>query len=192
MSIETEQLYSDFMTKAFSNNPIKYRINLFNQVRDIPYQTVKVHSWEEALEENIGGCGAKHRLLKKCLEDLGYKCRFAYVPYSWADINWIPENLKDGSQYNRRDLHTFLEVLINNKWTILDATWNKELADFAPVNSSWDGMSDTKIAVPYTKIYHGDDTNELRRQLNCNKDGTPTEEQLDWITKFNNWMNSFL
>lgn len=190
---DPEEMFLKFMEISYSDNPVENRINLFNQVRDIPYRTVSVHSWEEVLEKNIGGCGAKHRLLKKCFDSLGYKCRFAYVPYSWNEIESVPADLRSGSQYNRRDLHTFLEVKIDGKWTIVDATWNKELKDVFPVNLNWDGFADTIVAVPSEKIYHADknDTDQLRAELNCSKDGIPSPEEITWVGKFNHWVDSF-
>jgi len=55
--------------------------------------------------------------------------------------------------------HTYLEIKINGKWKILDATWDKGLRKILPVNN-WDGKSGTEIAVKPTKIFSAKKSSE--------------------------------
>lgn len=187
-----QDLFQKLMQDTYSDDPVKHRINIFEKVRDLPYE-ISPRKWQELLKLGRGACEAKHQLLKKAYEKLGYECRLAYVPYSWKMVE-LPSDLQKGYWYKRRGLHVFLEVKIEGKWTKIDATWNKELKDKFDVNLDWDGFSDQKIAVPSKKIYHPktkEEILEIRKICKCSSAiKKPSDLDMQWIEKFNKWIHS--
>lgn len=117
-------------------------IEIFRKVRDIPYRIPL--SLDETEGEYGGSCLYKVELLKKLLEAEGLECRYRIGIFLWSQLNLPDEVIK--AEHNDRGEHVWLEVLINNKWIILDPSWDIGLAGIFSINS-WDGISDTKLAV---------------------------------------------
>lgn len=117
-------------------------IEIFNQVRDIPYRIPL--SLDETEGEYGGSCLYKVELLKKLLETEGLECRYRIGIFLWSQLN-LPEEIMK-AEHNDRGEHVWLEVCINNQWIILDPSWDIGLVKIFSINS-WDGISDTKLAV---------------------------------------------
>lgn len=122
-------------------------IEIFNQVRDIPYRIPL--SLDETEGEYGGSCLYKVELLKKLLETEGLECRYRIGTFLWSQLN-LPEEVMQ-AEHNDNGEHVWLEVCINNKWIILDPSWDIGLAKIFSINS-WDGISDTKPAVKSIEI----------------------------------------
>jgi hypothetical protein len=123
-------------------------IDIFNQVRDIPYR-IPLALDETKGGEHGGSCLYKVELLKKLLEAECLECRYRICTFLWSQLN-IPEEVMK-AEHNDSGEHVWLEVLINNKWIILDPTWDIGLTRIFSINS-WDGISDTKPAVKSIEI----------------------------------------
>lgn len=52
--------------------------------------------------------------------------------------------------------HLYLEILLNDEWVTLDATWDQKLKKVMPT-SEWDGKTNTKLAVTPIEIYPPDE-----------------------------------
>jgi ribosomal protein S18 acetylase RimI-like enzyme len=126
-------------------------IEIFNQVRDIPYRIPL--SLDETEGEYGGSCLYKVELLKKLLEEKDLKCRYRVCSFLWSELN-LPEAVIK-AQHNDNAEHVWLEVLIQNKWVILDPSWDIGLTRIFSINS-WDGISDTKPAVKPIEIFDVD------------------------------------
>lgn len=122
-------------------------IEIFNQVRDIPYRIPL--SLDETEGKYGGSCLYKVELLKKLLEAEGLECRYRIGIFLWSQLN-LPEEIRK-AEHNDRGEHVWLEVWINNKWIILDPSWDIGLVKIFSINS-WDGISDTKLAVKLIEI----------------------------------------
>jgi len=122
-------------------------IEIFHQVRNIPYRIPL--SLDETEGEYGGSCLYKVELLKKLLEAEGLECRYRIGIFLWSQLN-LPEKIMK-AKHNDRGEHVWLEVCINNKWIILDPSWDIGLAGIFSINS-WDGISDTKPAVKPIEI----------------------------------------
>jgi hypothetical protein len=122
-------------------------IEIFHQVRDIPYRIPL--SLDETEGEYGGSCLYKVELLKKLLESEGLECRYRICTFLWSQLN-LPEEIMK-TEHNDRGEHVWLEVWINNKWIILDPSWDIGLAKIFSINS-WDGISDTNLAVKLIEI----------------------------------------
>jgi len=120
-------------------------VEYFRFVRDIPYRIpLSVHEPDHC-------CIGKHVALEALLASLGFKVRYAFCLWSWSNLD-LPESLTEIPHEDRAS-HVYLEVYNREqeRWMIVDATWDKKLASKLKV-SEWDGRSDTTIAVKPVKI----------------------------------------
>lgn len=119
-------------------------VGIFNSIRDIPYRIPL------ALDDTSIDCMQKHQLLARALSEKGYDVRFRACSFLWSAMAIPPEILN--IEHVDRCEHLFLEILIEGRWVVLDATWDSGLRGILPVNE-WDGKSDTKIAVEPLSVY---------------------------------------
>jgi len=136
---------------------------IFNQVRDIPYN-IPLSS-----REIDHCCSGKHKILKQLLEDLDYQVRYRVVFFNWDSLKLPPEIFAIPHQNN--STHVYLEVLINNQWIDMDATWDNGLESVFSINQ-WNG-SPNIIAVPVLKKLSLEDSqkiidNENETEINNN------------------------
>ncbi|MFH1142547.1 MAG: hypothetical protein ABIH67_04330 [Candidatus Uhrbacteria bacterium] len=153
----------------------------FNQIRDIPYR-IPVDSNEEDC-----CCNGKAKQLKKLLEQEGLEVRYRVCEFHWSDLG-LPEEIKKQIAENLAT-HVYLEVLINDKWVVVDPTWDKGLEQVLPVND-WDGIGDTKIAVPVIKTY---DLGASEKIMTCEAPGPGTvseNKNTDFEITFNKWLQA--
>ena len=130
------------------------RISVFNHVRDIPYAVVPeinnpVDGPEGLLRMMKGSCGPKHFLLARMFEKLQIPTQYVTYPFSWNDKSVAyPPKLRMLSEAVPISYHLACKARIEDRWVIVDATWDRPLARVGfPVNEGWDGASDTKLAV---------------------------------------------
>ena len=152
-------------------------IEIFTSVRDIPYQIPL------SLQEEDKCCAGKHKKLKKLLSN--YESRYRVCDFKWSDLG-LPTHV-ESVPHSDDCTHMYLEILLDNRWVVLDATWDKPLQSILLVNF-WDGKSDTKIAVPARKIYSPEkslgfidqgDENDFDREISANG---------SFYRAFNNWL----
>lgn len=136
-------------------NEIKERISSFNKVRNIPYYI------SVGKEKNFD-CSAKVEMLKKLL---GLKSRSIICEFNWEDLKLPEDTLR--LYHENPEHHEFLEVYIpeREKFVIVDPTWDHGLKSIFSINE-WDGLSDTKIAVPAKKIYSPEESKKLIKKFN--------------------------
>ncbi|MGV8161836.1 MAG: hypothetical protein ACP5N2_00710 [Candidatus Nanoarchaeia archaeon] len=155
-------------------------ISTFESIRDIPYRIPL--SWEE---EDFC-CSGKHEKLFKLLKNEGYEVRYRVCVFLWSTLN-LPKNLEK-IPHDDDCTHTYLEIKIGNKWLILDATWDRDLKTIFHINK-WDGKTNTKIAVPPTKIF----TPKKSLEIVNNQDEKVINEDLkinrEFYKGFNEWLN---
>ena len=80
---------------------------------------------------------------------------------------------------------------IDWKWVNIDATFNSELKDLYVVNDNWDWFSSQKVICNYDNIYIPsslDEEREIKKQLS--DPSKMTDEDYEWIKKFNNWIKN--
>jgi len=129
-------------------------IAIFQQIRDIPYalaatETQGIPPGERILVAGRGSCGPKHYLLAEMYRRLGVDVVFATLPFLWNDPDFqYPPKLRTLATGLPVAYHLACRVRINNRWVLVDATWDRPLkrAGF-PVNEHWDGRADTLCAV---------------------------------------------
>ncbi len=173
-------------------------IQLFAGVRDIPYRII-AHIRNAAdgpaalLQHGGGSCTPKHFLLGRLFERLGIAVRYVTVPFSWDDprANY-PAGLRVFSRKLPTEYHLALHASLDERWTLVDATWDTGLADSGfPINAQWDGRSDTQLAVtPLDAIEHRDAAE--RDALVAERRGRWTKEEDERMTRFYAELNEWL
>jgi len=130
------------------------RICIFERIRDIPYCIVpglfgQKEGPEIMLQINKGFCDPKHYLLGILYERLNIPIKYSTYIFRWKDLEVdYPQILKDLSQRTTFSYHLALQAFIEDKWIVLDASWDNPLRDAGfTVNSTWDGKSDMSLAV---------------------------------------------
>jgi len=154
-------------------------ITNFYNVRDIPYRIPL------SVGEEDHCCSGKSTLLKEQLEKLGYKVKFRVCSFKWSDMD-LPEEV---ISVPHEDLssHSYLEVLINGIWIIVDPTWDSGLKSIFTVNE-WDGISNTEIAVKPIETF----STEKSSQIMANEDKQSIIADLQangaFYQAFNDWL----
>jgi transglutaminase-like putative cysteine protease len=129
-------------------------ISVFEHIRDIPYSLAVPMTDQDSAPEQIlslgkGYCGPKHYLLSEMYRRMGYEVVYATFPFLWDDPDLrYPTELRQRANGLPVAHHLACRVRINNRWVLVDATWDLPLkrAGF-PVNENWDGLADTLCAV---------------------------------------------
>src|SRR5512133_2104001 len=119
-------------------------VRIFEHIRDIPYSLSVPMSdpgtaAEKILATGKGYCGPKHYLLAEMYRKLGFEVVFATFPFLWndPDLRYRPE-LRDLSNGMPVTHHLACRVRIDDRWVLVDATWDRPLAlGGFPVNEHW-------------------------------------------------------
>lgn len=119
-------------------------VEAFRTVRDMPYRIPL------ALGEKDVCCSGKHKLLKDLFEKQGLEVRYRVCTFLWSSID-LPEKVSN-VHHDDNSTHVWLEVLINDEWIIVDATWDYDLKNIFHVNE-WDGKSNTEPAVKPIEVF---------------------------------------
>lgn len=180
-------------------SPQESRIRIFEEIRDIPYYLVAAiddpYAWAASiLETNKASCSPKHYLLGFLFAKLGLPIQYVTYPFKWEEqpLNY-PEELRKMAKGLPAAYHLACKVDINDKWVLVDATWDMALkkAGFS-VNEHWDGLSHTVNAVvPFNEIRHSSVEERLafvkeRKSLHS---GQEQAFYAEFVAKFNSWID---
>lgn len=155
-------------------------IKEFKKVRDIPYY-IPLN-----VNENDLCCSGKSRILAKKFNALGYKTRYRVCSFRWNSLN-IPKDIISVPHENQCT-HVFLEIILENKWVIIDATWDKGLSQIFHINN-WNGKSNTKVAVPVLEIYSPEKSEEIMKNENTDIIEKDLKINGEFYKSFNNYLN---
>jgi hypothetical protein len=142
---------------------VQARINIYRQIRDIPYGVIPElnhpEKYIEILNLRMGSCTPKHFLLGNMFQRLGLLVIYAAYPFRWyEDTIEYPPDLKRLARELPVSHHLACRVEINGRFILIDATLDPPLKKLGlPVNEDWDGFSDTIL--PMTpcgeeELYH--------------------------------------
>lgn len=116
---------------------IEKRIEIFENVRDIPY-SLNIWNPEDVEKEQKGNCHAKSLYLRKLLEEEWYQIRNVTFPYKLRDfpdeVKYIPHQV---------DYHYALQIYLDKQWVTIDPTYDIWLAWSCFHVNNWDGVSST-------------------------------------------------
>ena len=194
---------SDIVQKAFTEwtkglGDGDARISIFSQIRDIPYAVIPeisnpVDGPQGLLKRMRGSCAPKHFLLGRMFETLQIPIQYVSYPFSWniKSVAYSPElrKLAEGVPIG---YHLACKARIENQWVVLDATWDRPLARVGfPINESWDGANDTKLAVePLDEMVH-ENAQERMQFLQARRSSWTSDDhaRTDRFTSaLNNWL----
>lgn len=107
---------------------------LYAAVKAIPYATDGAHEAGDLDACGSGNCHAKAWRLHEGLTSIGYEARVVRWAYELTDPyrSLLPSSL---------DLHTAVEVCIDDEWRVVDATLDDDLRE-----ARWDGLGATSPA----------------------------------------------
>lgn len=150
----TPMVNSAFVAWTHGLDPLLARISIFEHIRDFPYSLAMpmndpMTAPEQLLRFGRGYCGPKHFLLSEMYRNLGLDVRYVTVAFLWNDPDiQYPPGLRELAVWLPTAHHLACRVWINNRWVLVDATWDLPLGKAGfPVNDHWDGHADTKCAV---------------------------------------------
>ena len=179
-----------FVKQYKSEDKITERITIFETVRDFLYQINWANTPEKLLKLKEWYCASKHRLLKELYDSLWYQTQLCFVPFSF-DMIYLPDTLKDWWYANKKWYHIFLQMMIDWKWTDIDATFNSELRDFYVVNENRDWVSSQKVICDYDKVFIPKSQGE-EQDIKENLGDSEWFDENDkiWLKKYNKWIKS--
>jgi len=177
---------------------VQQRITVFERVRNIPYRLIPaLYSLDLAphgiLLANAGSCTPKHFLLGQWFKLLKYDIKYVTYIYDWTDSDpQFPSKLGALAESYPEEYHLALKVLIEEQWTLVDATWDPFLQHFGfAVNLKWDGFSDTRNAVnQIDSIEH--DGPESRVKYACMKRENRSDDEKMTVDRFTICFNQWL
>lgn len=159
----SEDIISDRFTEWTNGlNPTEARISIYEHIRDIPYAIIPELRDPDTgpaglIKLNKGSCVPKHFLLVLMLGKIGLSVKYVTYLFNWNDpAIKFPEAIKKVAQNMPITAHLACKAYIDNKWVLVDATYDPPLKDVGfTVNEKWDGTSDTKNAVtPVKEVVH--------------------------------------
>jgi len=150
-------------------------IQTFKEFRDIPLRA------PESINNIDNRSWGKHRRLYKKLEKKKCRVRFRVCKFLWSEQQ-LPQNVVNLAPSDE-DQHLFLEMLINNKWVMIDCSNDSKLPEY----NEWNGLDNCKIGVKYTQILS---INESIEAENIEKDNYET--MLPTHITFHKELNKFL
>ncbi len=152
---------------------------IFEKVRDIPYSIPLGYG------KNDNCCSGKSDKLFKLLTKSGYIMRYRVCVFLWNSL-LLPKKVM-GVPHDPDCTHTYLEIKLNGKWKIVDATWDNGLKKIFPINH-WDSKSNTGIAVTPIKIF----TPKKNLRIVKNQNKKVIEDDLsrnrEFYTALNEWL----
>jgi hypothetical protein len=154
-------------------------ISAFKTVRDMPYRIPL------ALDEEDSCCNGKHRILKNLLIEQGFKVRYRICTFRWSSIN-LPEKVSN-VPHDDNCAHLYLEVMINGRWVIVDATWDGGLKDIFHINE-WDGKQNTEIAVKSISIFSPKESAEIMKNDDEEEILSDLQINVEFYRAFNRWL----
>lgn len=176
------------------------RISVFVHIRDIPYAIVpELFDVEKGpgrmLNLNKGFCVPKHFLMGMIYEELKMPVKYDVYSFKWSSLEvGYPEHIRRFAEKMPVTYHLALKIFTDNKWIVVDATWDPGLQKTGfPVNDTWDGISDTKLAVTGACEFSCDDIYECAERYGEKIDSDTMADKLAFArfsSGFNEWISS--
>ncbi|MFH0857445.1 MAG: hypothetical protein V1848_01725 [Candidatus Magasanikbacteria bacterium] len=154
-------------------------IDAFIMVRDIPYRIPLVFG------ERDVSCSGKHKLLKELFNEQGFVVRYRVCSFLWSSMNLPLEVLS--ISHEDSSSHVWLEVMIDDKWIIVDATWDAGIKNIFHVNE-WNGKSNTEIAVKPLEIFTPEKSAEIMNNENDEEIVYDLKTNGRFYEAFNDWL----
>ena len=154
-------------------------IEIFNQVRDIPFGRSGTRDPEQVFIRNKGTCSGKSFLIRDLYLEIGLEVRDMICLQRWRDLIWFPTDtypVVDFPPDLRRmlerieivDFHNYLEVKKDGKWLSVDVSIDRPLTALGFYTTlEWDG----KTSMPLCFV-------ETGKSWNCGLQGEEKKKEL--------------
>ena len=131
---------------CYSDSKNQYIQNLFEFVREIPYEINWAYSPELLLERWKWYCVSKHRLLKALFAKIEIKSYLVYISFKFENI-YLPKELLNWWLANKKWYHVYLKADMGNWLINIDASFPKLSKKYYRVNDNRDWKLSQKISV---------------------------------------------
>ncbi len=133
------------------NKNRKKIIKLFERVQSVPYFLFEHRNSSKLFYLNKGCCAEKLIWLGNKFKEMKISVKYYLIEFDWKNLP-IPEKIIK-LRKREKEQHLALRAKINERWAWIDPTWDLGLGKGGfPVTKSWDGISDTRLAVKPLKI----------------------------------------
>jgi hypothetical protein len=134
-------------------------IQAFYEVREMRYAIDEAHDADSLNTAGAGDCLAKAELLARKLGAAGLSTRLVRWRYELPAV--VPEIERLPS---RLDLHKAVEVMLESRWLLVDATHDSPLGAGGLTVAEWSGTTETAPAYPVLgrRLVEGEDNDEIR------------------------------
>jgi hypothetical protein len=170
-------------------------IAVYHAVRDLAYASDGNRDPARVIDEKRGACTGKHLLLRDLLRTIGEKADIELVAGDFAagmpQAASMPEALKAWiATGGIRDFHCYVVWHDGAREVLLDATWPDALKPLGyPVNSSWAGEGDTRIALTPDGIVVRDENVIARKEeLLATLTGAQRRDRREFLELLTKWM----
>lgn len=169
---------------------IEARLSIYERIRDIPYAAIPEltdsERYVEILRVKKGSCTPKHFLLCNMYQRLEMEVLYAVYPFRWDEIEIdYPPRLRMLANAMPTSRHLACKVYIDGRLVLVDATFDLALKKLGlPVNESWDGRTDTLLAIEpcgEEQLYHASEAYNLRAKHD--------EKSLTFYNELNLWLD---
>lgn len=156
------------------------QIAVFSRIRDIPYavmpdQADPIRGPLNLLKEGRGHCASKHFLLGILFGKLEISIKYVSFPFLWNQPGILyPDRLRELAASLPVSYHLACRAFIGERWVLVDATWDPPLAAAGfPVNTEWNGLSDTLPAVVPTLVVPPDEDESVSEIIHESAEDQP-------------------
>lgn len=153
---------------------------LFYKERDIPYRIPL------ACTEPDHCCSGKHERLLQAFKDAGLEARYRVCWFRWSDLKLPIEVMS--VPHDDDCSHVYLEVKTDERWCVVDATWDPGLASILPVNE-WSEGADMVVAVPAIKTLSPEDSEVFMKAITPHEVESDLDKHREFYRALNNWFN---
>ncbi|MBR9700637.1 hypothetical protein GOV11_02115 [Candidatus Woesearchaeota archaeon] len=161
---------------------------LFRSIRDVPYSQNFIEGTEGL------SCKDKHTNMVDGLYKLGISSRFVTTRFAWHELSkrgvQYPPLMSELAYGAGESFHMACEAYLDDGWTLLDATWDKHLADVGfPVNE--DPRNCVHAVFPRDIIIHKDldIRDNLLDKFRANYSNLQWERKRIFYKELDSWMN---
>ncbi len=171
-------------------NDVEARKSIYEGIRDIAYagvpELVDPVRYVDILAVGKGSCAPKHLLLCDMYQRLGLRVLYVVYPFRWDEVEIdYPSGLLKLARALPTSHHLACMVELGGKLILIDATLDPPLKRLClPVNESWDGSSNTLLAINPCgegEIYHPSEASLLTAPRD--------DESLEFYAELNAWLD---
>ena len=185
----------DKILKDWIGGPSKKEalIRIFEKVRDIPYGVIGTRNPEQVYLKNMGTCSGKHFLFFELATNLKFQVKHFVCSHKFSQLKAnFPPQIQDILKNNDvLDYHNFVKVFTNNRWVLIDLTWDSPLKRYGfSIQEYWDGKSDTSIGVMPIEVWETENPTQFKEDklaLTTKKD---QEVRMLFLQKLSEWFST--